>query len=264
MNAASIAGWRGLPEALHTRRTLWLTTAVAAVLLTGVGVDLLLQPGAFPVQRVSLEGEFKHVQPEVLRAAVLKAVDGNFFALDLKRIERAARAVPWVGQVSVRREWPQSLHIRYAEHQVVARWGERWISSTAVVVDLPGSDAPRGLPELDGPAGLESTVLERYDALSTVFSAGGLVLRGLRLSERRSWEARVADPRVPGREFTLVLGRREVAGRANRFVSIYPAAFGATAGAIDRVDLRYPNGFSVAWASDVRAAGASTNTEVRK
>jgi len=243
---------------------LWLTTAVAGLLLLGVGVDQLLQPGAFPVQRVSLEGEFKHVQPEVLRAAVLKAVDGNFFALDLKRIERAARAVPWVDQVSVRREWPQSLHIRYAEYRVVARWGEKWISSSAVLVDLPANEAPAGLPALHGPEGLESTVLERYDALATMFQDGGLELRGLELSERRSWEARVADPRVAGREFTLVIGRRDVSQRVRRFIAVYPASLGRETTAFGRVDLRYPNGFSVAWASDVQAENASTKTEVRK
>lgn len=96
--------------------------AVALLLVTTVGLDVLLRPDTFPVRRVSLEGEFRHVSRDLLGEAVAEAAHGNFYTLDLEAVRRAAEAIPWVHRATVRRRWPDGVEIAIREHELVARW----------------------------------------------------------------------------------------------------------------------------------------------
>jgi len=255
LSALDVAGGglKGLPP-LSRRSRLWLAVAAAAVLIA-FSADGLFQPGAFPVQRVSFEGEFRHVTPQALREAVAKEVHGNFFALDLKRVERAAKTLPWVDHVSVRREWPQSLHIQYTEHRIVARWGDdAWLSSSSALV-TGADDVPKHvLPVLDGPPGTQARVLARFNEMSGLTGSAGLEVTGVRLSPRRAWRLVVRDA-AANAEFTVMLGRSELRPRLERFLRVYRAELAQSAARLERIDLRYPNGFAVAWKAGAEAAG---------
>jgi cell division protein FtsQ len=236
------------------RYRLWAALVLGAA-GAAMAADGLFQPGAFPVKRVSFEGEFRQVTPEALRDAVAGEVHGNFFSLDLERVERAAKALPWVDRVSVRREWPQSLHIQYTEHRIIARWGEdAWLSSSGALVSMPDAAAQGALPRLEGPPGSESLVMERLDELRELTRAAGLEVAGLRLTPRRAWQVTLSDS-AAGAEFAVMLGRAQLRSRIVRFVRVYRSQLANLAGRVERVDLRYPNGFAVAWKADGQAPG---------
>lgn len=229
-----------------------LTAGLLLAASLAVATDRLLQPGAFPVQRVSFEGEFKRVVPDQLEKAVQGQVDGNFFLLDLDKVKAAAKSVPWVDRVSVRREWPRSIQIQYTEHRLIARWGTRgWLNSNGEVVDLRGEGADADLPHLAGPAGSGKAIYARYRRLAPLLvRSANLRLTGLRLTERRAWIAYVAPrPAQAGADTKLVLllGREQLEDRLTRFVQAYRRALADRAHQIKQVDLRYPNGFAVAW-----------------
>ena len=237
------------------RRVLWGGMALVVVVL--LLVDRLSQPDAFAVRRVSFEGEFSYVDPKVLRAAVLPHVQGNYFTLDLARVESAARAVPWVDGASVRREWPLAVHISYTEYQLVARWAsDQWLNAHGEIVAAPGFADPGTLPRLAGPAGAHTRVLEKFRALAPYLNGAGLRIISLRVDSRGAWQAQVvgSGETTP---MTLRLGRRAVMARARRFARVYPNLV-VRRDAVDYVDLRYPNGFALARrAAPVRKAARS-------
>jgi len=77
-----------------------------------------------------------------------------------------------------------------------------------------------------------------------VLKPTGLAVAEIRLSARAAWEIKTEGP-VP---LTLELGRVEPAVRLARFVAYYPGTIAKLQNAgtrVDRVDLRYRNGFAV-------------------
>jgi cell division protein FtsQ len=233
--------------------------AFLAVTTAGAGllaVDYLLRPDYFPVRNVRFEGEFRNVDEQVLASAVVDVVRGNFFLLDLDAVRARAQGVPWVYTVSVRREWPDSVYVRFTEQEIVAQWGAKgWINTQGEYVDLRGQTGPEGLPRLDGPAGMTARVLAHYRKLNALLADAGLQIRSLVLTARHSWNVTLDSG------LQLTLGREEPEPKIERFARVYAASLGARAGQVKRVDLRYTNGFAVEWSNRVappRAAGMIT------
>jgi cell division protein FtsQ len=225
------------------RAGLYAFGALALATLVLLAADTLLRPDSFAVRSLSFEGEFRHVDQQALTAAVMDSVRGNFFLLDLDAIRERARRVPWVYEVTVQRRWPDGVHIRFTEQQLVARWGKSgWVNAQGDYVNLQGRAGPDGLPLLAGPQGLQARVLEHYRKLNAILEPVSLQVTALTLTDRHSWNIVLHNGLV------LTLGREEPELKVERFARVYPRTLAVLAASVKRVDLRYTNGFSVEWA----------------
>jgi cell division protein FtsQ len=232
---------------------LWLG-ALGLVFIGGIGYGArwLLDPVHLPVKNVLIEGEFTHLDTAALQHAAAAPARGGFFTVDAAAIVRAVQVLPWVERVSVRRIWPDTLRVAVGERVAVARWGDRALLTAHGESFAPQPDTwPAGLPVLSGPSGQEKRVLAEFHALGKALKPAGLVLAGLALDARRSWQAQLANG------ITLALGRERHHERLLRFVRLYPAALAARAEEITQVDLRYTNGFAVRWKAPVMATRLS-------
>ncbi len=235
--------WAEAVNSDHPFKTVILAVLLLGLLLGGVaGLDYLLRADTFPVRNVSFEGEFKHVQQRQLAEAVAERASGNFFALDLEALRRAAEAVPWVHRVTVRRRWPDGVHIQFAEQQLAARWGDAaWVNGDGELVELRGQAGPEGLIRLDGPPGSQAEVLARWRRLEPIAAAQGLGIARLRLTPRYTWEIELNN------RLRLLAGRGAPDEKFARFIEVYRQATADQAARIRHVDLRYTNGFAVEW-----------------
>lgn len=226
------------------RAGLYAFGVLAFATLVLLAADTVLRPESFAVRSLSFEGEFRQVDQQALTAAVMDSVRGNFFLLDLDAIRERARTVPWVYEVTVRRRWPDGVHIRFSEQQLVARWGKSgWVNAQGEYVNLQGREGMAGLPLLIGPEGLQARVLEHYRKLNEILAPVQLQVATLTLSDRHSWNIVLHNGLV------LTLGREEPEPKVERFAHVYPHALAAQVARAKRVDLRYTNGFSVEWAN---------------
>lgn len=215
---------------------------VSMLITSLMSLDYLLRPQTFPVRSVSFEGEFKHVEQQQLANALVPLVSGNFYLLDLDAIKLRAESVPWVQRVSVRRRWPDGIHVRFTEQVLVARWGATaWVNTAGERVDLKGRPGIDGLPQFDGPDGTHAELLAHYTRLTGILSGAGLRIARLQLTARRTWQL-VLDNNI-----TLVLDREEPEEKVARFARLYPGALAPYSARIKQVDLRYTNGFAVQW-----------------
>ena len=232
-------------------KTVLLAVLVIGLLLGAVaGLDFMLRADSFPVRNVSFEGEFKRVQQHRLAEAVAERASGNFFALDLDAVRKSAEAVPWVHRVTVRRRWPDGVHIQFTEQQLVARWGDTdWLNGDGAVVELRGQTGPEGLLHLSGPSGSQAEVLAQWRRLEPVAHAHALAIVRLRLTPRYTWEIELND------RLRLLAGRGAPHDNFARFMEVYRQTTAGQAGRIRHVDLRYTNGFVVQW----NASGADLN-----
>jgi len=217
---------------------------VLALLVALIGAVLvyewLSRPDVFPVRAVRFEAEFRNVDRARLAAAVAGAVQGNFLRLDLDAVKARAESVPWVHQAEVRRRWPRDLAIRIHEQQLVARWnGDAWVNDAMQAVQVEGGTVPDNLPQLEGPAGTQALVFERYHAFSRRLANADLHIRRLVLTARRTWQIELTNG------MQLILDRTQPDRKLERFAHAYVRTLAPHAATIRTVDLRYTNGFAV-------------------
>jgi len=228
-----------------------------------IALSLIFVPGWFayqklqtidvlPIASVYIEGEFKYLSKQNLQQHALPHVRGGFFSVDLKSIRQALMGLPWVENVSVRRQWPDSLNVRVIEKQPVAYWGkDKLLSSRGELFEpanIKDSISKKGilLPKLVGPENQHETMLQELGRLQAWLIDTGLIIEKIKQDARRSWTLYM----VSGLE--LRLGRNNKHERLHRFVDAYSQQLGKKMnntkfGNIKHVDMRYTNGFAVAW-----------------
>lgn len=213
-------------------------------------------PNAWTIRWLRVDGPLRRVSAEEVRAAVAPYATGGFFQVDLDAIREAAERLPWVKHAVVRKQWPDTVHVRILEHRPMARWdGEALIDRHGELFRVPDGGEIRGLPVLRGPDHRLRDVIARFKSLREKLVGTGLTVRALTLTPRGTWRMRV------GHGITIRLGSVEVAARLNRFLDVYREYLAARKRELVRVDLRYPNGFAVKWATDdkVASSGAQVN-----
>jgi cell division protein FtsQ len=210
--------------------------------LGGWGVTRLLDPTTMPVRLVSVDGEIKHLDRQGLEQTVAQAVSGNFFTVDLMRIRNQIEQLPWIESASVRRVWPDTLALKVVEQVPLAYWGKDAMVNHQGEVFRP-KQLPRlqGLVTLTGEDQSAQRVTQGYLKMQTLLQTAGLDLKRLWVDARQSWQIETTEG------LQLDLGRKDVMPRLSRFVQLYPFLKGQAESVLERVDLRYTNGFSVYW-----------------
>ena len=198
-----------------------------------------------PIEKVEIEGEFENILPDVFRKQVLAVIDGGYFSLDLKSMRVALLDLPWVDDVSVRRQWPSALNIKVTEKMPVAYWNDDALISNRGDVFKPDViNQQLALPKLNGPVGFHNKMWRFLVAIDKDFSLMEFDVIDLSLDDRRAWSLRVLSRKeLAGIE--LKLGRDHVEERLARFVRVFSGrnSFNLTNTAV--IDLRYPNGFAM-------------------
>jgi len=252
-----------LPPGRMQPRAWFALTAATVLLMAALGmvaVDYLARDGAFPIVHLAVEMEARHATRAEVLAAARPAVQGNYFAVDLDAVAAAVAALPMVRAVEVRRRWPDSLHLRVAEHRPLARWGGGGIvNADGTLVKFAARAAPAALPLLGAPEHALAEAAQRLRQWQQRLQGRGLRLEKLTVTPRLSWSAVVrAGGADAGGAVQLLFGREQVERRLARFIGGYENGLRAVFHRVRRVDLRYPDGFAVQW-----TAGGEGERELR-
>ena len=240
------------PQLLTAIADLLLAAAAAALLVAGT-VWVAKRPH-FTLSEVVVMHELKEVRRAEVARALAGLLRGNFFSVNLDLVRGTLEKLPWVRRVAVRRVWPARLEVSVEEHKPVARWGdgrgELVNSYGEVFAALAAEDELRQMPVLFGPPGTSKEVLTRYGEFAGVVEPIGEKPAQLLLSPRLSWQLKLEHGMLIdlGREQT----KAPVALRLKRFVEVYPEAVAKRSVLPTVVDLRYPNGFAMRIAGDVK------------
>lgn len=237
---------RKLPEPVpFRRRGQVILSVVLSVLVLGGGswaVSYLTAPDTLPLRSVRLDSVFAKTDEKQLRAVVEARTLAGFFSTDVEAIRGALEALPWVRVASIRRVWPDRLHITVYEQTAVARWGEdALLNEDGEVFKPPRESFPPGLPRLSGPANSAPVLLTRFGAIDERLAHAGRRLAGLELNARRAINLRLDNG------IELALGREDNDARLSRFLNIYRRELAPRAEAVKYVDMRYTNGGAVHW-----------------
>ena len=233
---------------LMTVVTHTLVMVFAALCLAAVGHGILRHP-FWAVRAIAVQGEVDHQNAVGLRAQLITpmktTLSGGLLLLDLHAVKQMFEAVPWVRRAKVQREFPNRLQVLLEEHHAVAWWGASGsgflVNSLGEVFEASPDDG-NGLPELLGPTAQSAQVWALYQTLAVEFKRLGLGIDRLELSERGGWRAKLDS----GADIELGRGEpQELLARVHRLTTTIGQLTQRYPGAVEAVDLRYPNGYAL-------------------
>jgi len=215
---------------------------IAIVLLLWGAFAWIARQPVFALREVVVTTPLTRANPAHVEAVIRDELAGTLLTLDLARARAALGRVPWVRSVALRRQMPARLEIAIEEHEPLARWNDSGLVNTLGEVFVADYDGE--LPQFDAPDGRSADVAARYREWSEALVPLALAVQQVALSARGGWHLRVTGGATP---LAIELGRDEPSERLARFVAAYRGTVGALARAgtrVDRVDLRYRNGFA--------------------
>ncbi|WP_445494526.1 cell division protein FtsQ [Photorhabdus sp. SF281] len=198
-----------------------------------------------PISKLVVTGERHYTTNDAIRQAILSlGQPGTFMTQDVNIIQQHIERMPWIRQVTVRKQWPDELRIHLVEYVPYARWNDsQMLDAEGLVFSIPVEWKAKGsFPMLYGPQGSEKEVLDGYRAMAKLLAANKLKLKVAVMTARRSWQLTLDN------DIRLKLGRMDTTGRIKRFIELYPLLQQNTEKRVDYVDLRYNSGAAVGWA----------------
>ena len=240
------------PRLLNAIADLLILSAAAAALVAAL-VWLVRVP-SLPVKQVVFAQELQHTRRAEIEQSLPGALKGNFFSLNLETVRGELEKLPWVRKVELRRTWPARLEVKVEEHRPAARWGEGRGELVNTFGEVFAATAPDEeldtLPLLYGPQGTAPEVLKRYGEFVGNFKVLGQRPVQVTLSPRLAWQLKLDNGML------VEMGREQqkspVGVRLQRFIEAYPELVAKRAARPAVVDLRYPNGFAMRVAGDVK------------
>ena len=146
-----------------------LLVASLLVALAAAAVPIAQRLDGYKVNSVRVAGDFRHVSRDALETVVADQITKGFFEVDVEAVRAASRALPWVREASVRRVWPDSLHVAIVERQPVARWNdETLVEADGSLFEPHGRARDLNLPMLAAPRWVRWVVESRACDCSNV------------------------------------------------------------------------------------------------
>lgn len=234
--------------------TRWALIALGTLIFLWVLFWLGQRP-VFTIQQIQIEGanqkNLNHVNMPIVKTEVLNRIKGNFFSVRLDQTRGAFEELPWVRSASVRRVWPNGLHVTLVEREPVGLWvtstGPKLIDANGdlFTANLAEADLGKNLVTFNGPENSNKEVLELYEQLNEWFKPMDAKVSSLTLSQRYSWTMKLDNGMVfeIGRDLNQK-DRSQIKARLDRFLEVWPQVKDKF-GSVDKIDLRYSSGFAI-------------------
>ena len=205
-------------------------------------VEQMVKEQSVPLTELVVQGDRSYVADNELQHALKDIPNGgNFFTLDVTKVQNKVESLPWVRRASIRKQWPNRLVVYLHEQQPVAWWNERsFINTQGELFEAP-MKLKQPLAHLSGPKQSEGKVLATYLQLKQLLEFTGFNIATLALSPRHDWNVQLSDG------LKLIVGQSDMLDRMQRFIDLYPVL--EDKDKIDYLDLRYDTGIAVGFKS---------------
>jgi cell division protein FtsQ len=196
----------------------------------------------WPIRWLEINGAFQRVSAEQLRANLSSEVGSSFFTVDLQELHAAAARISWVSSVQVQKQWPDTIRVTVQEYVPVAHWNRgQLIAANGEPFAVPEADEIQGMPWLEGPEARLQEVLQTWVGLDELLVPLGLEIEQISLDGRGAWSLRLDNGTH------VQLGRDSTVERLQRLLASWERLMQEREAPPADVDLRYTNGFAVAW-----------------
>ena len=209
------------------------------LMLAGVYLNRVEEP--LPIHTIELSGAFENLDQQAVEMALQPYLGQGFFSLDIHHVKQTLHRKSWIESVSVRRVWPAKLRVVVKEKIPVARWDAQHLLSDSASVYRADTGAFSHLPVVHATNHPPAWVLKQFYHLEARFRSVDERLIALQVDSRGALDVELING------LKIKLGRRDIDHKIDRLVSIYQQQILPRREQIQRLDLRYSNGFAVAW-----------------
>jgi cell division protein FtsQ len=193
-----------------------------------------------PVSKVRIENQWQRISEAEVSKVLAPFMGSGFFDFDVVEAKQKLELHSWILQASVTRIWPSTLSLHLIEQVGIARWGNEQLLNKYGEIFQPESLLElSALPLLAGPEDSQAAVMLQYQKLNQILFPAGLLLSGLSLSKRGSWEYLLNE------QIQVVAGRDDVFEKTQRFIDFYTSQPFQQSSQFYSIDLRYGNGIAV-------------------
>ncbi|GAB6140230.1 cell division protein FtsQ/DivIB [Methylosoma difficile] len=197
---------------------------------------------ATPIKYVRVEGYFQYLSEEEIKSVLLPQISAGYWEADVQAIQQAVSTLPWVEKVSVKRVWPDVIAIQLMEKIPYTRWGSDKLVTETGDIFTPKDLSPfLDMTIIEGPEQQQLNVLETMQGIKTTLADQSMSLTEFKINSRGAWQIKLASG------LQIQLGRTEPLKRLQRFLRTLSLLAPEKVAAMAVVDLRYPNGYAVAW-----------------
>ncbi|GLR63141.1 cell division protein FtsQ/DivIB [Marinospirillum insulare] len=224
------------------RFTFWLKVIVPLgllIILVGFWLNWTL---ARPVGQVSIYGEVQYADLDKLQERSLPWLDDAFWRIDLKGLKTSLEQDPWLREVVVNRVWPDQIRLELVERIPWAHWNKRHLIDEQGKGFNPGFEYTKELNRhIYSKKDTLAEAVNFWLDLDALLQKSNLRLTELHHEQRGAWQLELNT------SIRVLVGRDNIVNRVNRFLWAWQHWLEAEAVNLASVDLRYPNGLSVAW-----------------
>lgn len=202
-----------------------------------------------PLKSVVVEGQFQYLSKDRAMELIAAEIDGDFLQLNLNRLKSVLQTDPWVEHVYLSRRWPDTLVVKIAEQQPIARWDANgFLNQRGEIIRVTETNKLLGLPWLQGNEINTREIMQQYQDLSTLLRSRGLEIIALKCDNKKSWRITLKN------DVEIAIGRDQVMEKLRRFVTVYDNFLSGVWSDVKAIDVRYTNGVSVRWVADSEMA----------
>lgn len=220
----------------------WVLHIVVGLLLAIlliIGYNYLKDPQHLPIHVVNVQGKLSYLSKEELQSTLNPYLNKSFLTVDVKAMQAALQANPWVEHCNITRIWPDTISVEVSEEEPIAYWQNDAVLGQGGKLIIPTRMPELDIPRLYGPDEQMPTVLNMLGTMNELLSRKHVHVVALQMNERRAWQANLSNG------VALYLGSKEVVKRLSRFVDSYPFDLNDER-TVRYIDLRYTTGFVVA------------------
>ncbi|MBS9779949.1 MAG: cell division protein FtsQ/DivIB [Moraxellaceae bacterium] len=225
-------------------------TILLFVFVLLISVSILMVRGIinkFPVVNVSINSEnLNEIQLKQITQAVESQPEGNFFTAELDGIHKEISSLSWVKQVDVIRSWDRGIRIKVLPRKPIARFGSEYLLDAQGQVYVPADgnlavDIP--LVTLQGSPEQAELIMSQMHQVNEWFAPLGLSVEDMILTPRMTWLIKFNSG------LRLLVDGENTTQKLLNVSKVLQNQLANKQKKIQSIDLRYKNGFAIAWKS---------------
>ena len=158
------------------------------ILITSIILSYILMTSSnFPISEIGIKGEYENINRSQINLIKDKFIKKNFFAVNLQETRSAFKKLPWIRDVSIRRDWNKfGLLVEVESHKPIGRWGNRGLVNS--FGEIFNAAYEGNLPLFIGPERFVGEMAVKYKEINKILEKELMQIGTISLSNRLSWE----------------------------------------------------------------------------
>ena len=218
------------------------TIVYLLIFMTSIILSYLVMTSShFPITEIGIKGEYENINKNQIDLIKNKFINKNFFALNLQKVRKAFKILPWIRDVSIRRDWNTfGLLVEIESHKPIGRWSNRGLVNS--FGEIFNAAYEEELPLFIGSDEFVDEMAVKYNQINKILEKELMQIGTISLSNRLSWEI------YTNNQMRFFLGKEDgnnIIKKLNVLVENYQFILSESKSRIEYVDLRYKDGFAI-------------------